>query len=229
MKPFTDFRFLWPPRPTSAVTPMQIAFFERRGYQAQFKLNGTCVVIGIGPDDCSCPIHLEVWNRHKEPAKWRPPDIRSVLRTMFPFQGWNVFVAELLHSKVSDGPKNTIYIHDLLVQDGVYLIGVNYASRHGLLREAAARVISSDFRDPGESASSIAISDIPGILPVSENVWLALNLPDAGTAFASIEPGGIKEGIVLKNPSAILEDCDKQSANSGWSVKIRYANKAAAF
>ena len=113
--------FLWPPRPEKAIPPDMIPFYERNGYLAQIKKNGTCSVIST--DDNG---NVEFWNRHKELHKaWMAPDYIIEYFKKFPN---STFVAELLHNK-SPSVKNTIYIFDVLIYMGTDLVGETLKDR----------------------------------------------------------------------------------------------------
>lgn len=222
---FTDWRYLWPPRPTSAVLPQSFPYLANQGYEVQFKLNGACAVIGLGPND-----RVELWNRHEEPLQWNAPaEVIRTLRQMFPDRDtWTVLVAELLHSKVKQdngGVRDTLYLHDILVHAGHSLVGMPYAFRHRLIMGAAVWVGETERHlTPGADFNFAALMLTP-------RVWIACNYSGrmAGDLYRSIDPKGIAEGIVLKDMSAALEPCVQESSNSDWSAKCRYATKNLAF
>lgn len=227
-----DFIFSWPPRPTVAITPAQFEFFQRRGFSmTQFKLNGTCSVIGLGPDN-----RLELWNRHQEPLNWTmPPAQHIALRRLLaatdsPY--WTIIVAELLHSKVKVGPRHTLFLHDVLTYAGESMVGYPYSARIGLLQERVALAPMPPERFQDEPDWHDAFSDqLPsrrGYFIVTPRIWVAANLaPSPAEAFQAIAPGnGIREGIVMKRPDAVLEPCIKESANSkSLGVKCRFGTK----
>jgi len=115
---------------------------------------------------------------------------------------WNVFVAELLHSKTPH-IKDQLYIFDQIVADGVQLIGTTFAERQAMLRQRWPNQVSE-----------------PDQLRVHEYVSLAKNYK-AGFAklFSRLKPED--EGLVLKDPNAKLEACVRQDANNSWQVKSR--------
>jgi hypothetical protein len=117
---------VYPPRPEKAVAPQLIAFYEKRGWIAQVKKNGTCslaVVDGEG--------RVEFWTRHWERHRaWTPTE--EVTRYFANFSD-STFVFELLHSK---GPevKDTAYVFDVVRYMGRDLVGVPLAERLELLQ-----------------------------------------------------------------------------------------------
>lgn len=226
MKPFDAFEYLWPPRPTRAVTPAQFDFFERRGWVAQLKLNGTCAIIGLGPDE-----QVELWNRHQQPLNWdMPTAVHGTLRNINMSPKWTVLVAELIHNKVSGGPRNTLFLHDVLVWRGDYLIGETYTERYARLHTRFRTLTGQQYEPtPGEKLACI-----------SENIWLGTMVPgnpeqpgvfremfDAIDAKQQARGGGsiLTEGIVMKDPNARLEPCTRESANDSWSAKCRFGTK----
>jgi ATP dependent DNA ligase domain len=118
--------FLHPPRPTKAIAPSLIGWFESEGYIAQLKKNGTCTVISV--DDRG----FVTWStRHNEGHKaWTPTE--ELTKYFSAFRN-SVFVGELLHSK---GPsvKNTIYLFDVLVYLGRDLVGTTLTHRLEILK-----------------------------------------------------------------------------------------------
>jgi hypothetical protein len=86
-----------------------------------------------------------------------------------------------------------------------------------------------DFKRRGWSDVAIVTQppEISGVLRFTPEIWIAAFLEmSAVEAFKAIgKGGGIREGVVLKNPDALLEPCYKETANSKWGVKTRYATK----
>lgn len=241
MQPYTEFQYLWPPRPTRAVTPDQFEFFERRGWFAQLKLNGKCALIALGPQ-APCNVgghddHVQLWNRHNEKLNWDMPittymTLCNLIEGRAPLTAWTVLVAELLHDKVSGGPKDTLYIHDVLVWRGEYLIGETYEQRYKRLRDRTVKLFVPGFDD--STPEKIAV--------LSEHVWLAamVRATEPGTfgrmfddinARQQARGGGsiLTEGIVMKDPNAKLEPCTRESANDSWSAKCRLGTKNYAY
>ena len=110
MLAYPAYKFLWPPRPEVSTPKEHLGAWERKGYLAQKKRNGTCTLIFAKGDQ------VIFKTRHNTDHKlWVPQNDHIKF-----FQGgasWNVFVAELLHSKVTGGPKHELYIFDQLVSN----------------------------------------------------------------------------------------------------------------
>jgi hypothetical protein len=206
---FEEWRWLWPPRPATAVPATMLNHYEKKGWYAQYKKNGNLAVICIDPDG-----EIEVFNRHQDFMSWSPPDeVCDQLRLKLAVEGeWSVYVGELLHTKARE-IKDTLYIFDVLVLGGELLEGLTY---HERLMRLSLNVV-------GDSAYSH--------LMISENLWLARSF-DSG--FQDLYEGiksadSIDEGLVLKDPNAKLAPCIHQSSNGGWQVKVRYGRKNFAF
>lgn len=207
---YDSYEYLWPPRPDSkrAVPPTMLSFYERRGHLAQIKKNGTCSVITRFPDKS-----VRFMNRHKEEhSAWTPTaSSEHVFRNLD--GGWYVFVAELLHNKVSGGPRNIHYIFDVLVADGEYLVGKTFIERQQILNELFPDTISETF-------SHRVIDD---------HTWVAKLIDEDFSGLFSNLSEAEDEGIVIKNPDAKLESCSRASANTAWQVKCRVPHKNFSF
>jgi len=207
---YHTYSYLYPPRPDNKIAKPQLAFYENRGWWAQKKKNGTCTVVFTkGNDVIFKTRHPDVANGdHK---LWTPQGDHNAF-----FAGrvkWNVYVAELLHSKVSGGPKNELYIFDQLVKDGVQLVGTTFAERQEMLHDEFCGCLAQDEGDQYRIAPRITLA----------------KCFDEGFAemFENLKPED--EGLVLKNPSGVLKPCFKMDSNSNWQAKCRIAHKNYSF
>lgn len=117
---------IWPPRPEQAIAPSLISFYERRGWVAQIKKNGTCTVVSIDHKGV-----VDFKTRHGVPHKaWEPTEDINKYFANFPD---SIFVCELLHSK-HESVKNTMYVFDVLKYRGKDLIGTKFKERQDLLQ-----------------------------------------------------------------------------------------------
>lgn len=208
---YDDYSYLWPPRPDQAVLPTMLPALERQGYAAQIKKNGTCSVIAVTPDK-----GIIAKNRHKEDHKLWSPDLNkmSAFRAL-PGKGWYVFVAELIHSKVP-GLRDINYIHDVLVFDGEYLVGMTQAERH-------AKLVALFNAEKFPQTYSHWVID--------EYTWVARQFTK-GDDFKAIYDNLDKpedEGIVLKLPTKRLGICAKEKSNNAGMLKSRKAHKNYSF
>jgi hypothetical protein len=203
---YESYAYLYPPRPEKAIPPNLFAYYQRKGWVAQAKKNGTCNVIAVSPTK-----ELICMNRHREDQKlWAPTPASTAAFKDLPGTGWYVFVAELLHSKVAGGVRDTNYINDILVDDGKYLVGEKFSTRQDLLQ--------ARFRRGGQ-----AETDSHWL--IDENTWLARNREGKFQQFFDSLDKPEDEGIVLKDPNAALAVCSREKSNVGWSVKSRRTHK----
>lgn len=199
---YTEFSYLWPPRPETKIARPQLEFFRTRGYWAQKKKNGTCTLIFCRGNEIMYRTRHPNLN-NGEHQLWAPSGDHNVF-----FAGrkkWSVFVAELLHSKTKH-LKNELYIFDQLVHDGVQLIGSTFAERQQLLHDQFSGA------DEGDQVR------------VAPRITLAKCFDEGFTElFSALKPED--EGLVLKNPSAVLSACIRQDSNTAWQVKCRIPHK----
>lgn len=193
--------YLFPPRAEHAIPPALLGSYERKGWFAQVKKNGTNSVIFVSPSKDVYAMGRNN-NQHKQ---WQfTPESAAIFKTL-PGKGWNVINAELLHSKVV-GLRDINYIHDILVEDGQYLLGTTYAQRY-------ARLLMLFLKGKEESTPSHFI--------LNNHAWLAKNHRDSFKALFQSLDKPEDEGLVLKNPEGKLAARD----NSGWTVKCRRPHK----
>lgn len=213
--PYDKFSYLWPPRPENAIPPELLNFYEAKGWCAQYKKNGTCGLIFISPEK-----DVTSMNRHKEDHRtW---DLNTYLKMelikRFPEPKWYVLVCEILHLKTPT-IKDTIYVFDVLVWQGVFLFDSTFLERAALLDE---RLITKKVKEE----NSHYILDPEG----NGKIWYAKrffgNLFNMWMAISDIK---IDEGLVLKNPDGKLGGCMRAKDNSNWQVKCRKAHKNYSF
>lgn len=119
---------IFPPRPTQAIAPGMIPFYEERGYVGQLKMNGTCLVIPVANDKC------RFFNRHGSLVNWTPPS--DIVEYFQKFDD-SIFIGELLHHK-HPSVKNTVYLFDIIQFAGTSLVGMALAERLQLLHNMPA-------------------------------------------------------------------------------------------
>lgn len=206
---YDAYRYLWPPRPENAAPPALIGFYERRGWTAQIKKNGTCTVIFARGHD------VIFKTRHNDDHKlWSP--LPHHIEAFQARPDWNVYVAELLHSK---GPqlKNHLYLFDILMSDGAQLIGATLAERQEILRD----------RFPSPKADILGSRAGLGARMISEHISQAETITNPQRAWSNLGP--LDEGLVFKNPAAKLAPCATPTANSTWQIKVRRPHKNYSF
>jgi len=198
---YEAYSYLWPPRPETKIPPDLMRFYQDRGWWAQVKKNGTCTVVFARGSS------VVFKTRHDDDHKaWTPsPEVTA------PFLGrpdFNVYVGELLHSK-GVGVRNHLYLFDMLVNDGEHLSGVSFADRQAILRERFPIIGDQSQGLAGVGANMITrnVSMAQCYALGFDRVWTELGVND--------------EGIVLKDPAALLRPCISAVANAGWQVKCR--------
>lgn len=206
---YDEWKYLYPPRPESAVTCDMIPMYEKRGWVGQYKKNGTCAVVGIGPDRS-----FHWMNRHQDKLKWEPTEkIAGLMWEMFGSSSWTVLVAELLHSKVKD-IRNKLFVFDYIVLDGSYALGTQFQEREKILRDRFEPYLQAESRSHWLA---------------SEDIWLAKTMHgNLEQVFKSVHREE-DEGLVLKNPEGFLRDCERERTNGHWQVKVRHPKKNYAF
>ncbi len=137
--------------------------------------------------------------RHNEPNKAWTPT-EEIKRHFANFPD-SVFVGELLHSKHAS-VKNTIVLFDVLKYLGASLVGKTLLERLEILR---------------------------GVHPLLPSVQLIDTYHEGLTGLFHSLSDPLDEGLVLKNPKAVLRDCMRNGLNSGWQVKVRKPHKNFSF
>jgi len=191
-------KYIFPPRPETAINPSQLSYYEKRGWIGQIKKNGTCVVINIDNG-------VEVWNRHEQKLKYDMPEGMNKLLRDIPDR--TILVGELLHFKTKH-LKNTLYLFDILVHADDSLTGMLLNDRLAIL----------------ESLLPATNGIGPGYLNYGWGVWMSRPIKDFDKTFKSLSSDE-DEGLVLKNPTGKLKDGDKPNSNSLWQVKCRRPTK----
>lgn len=207
MTTYNSYRYLWAPRPETKIAVPMLGFYEKRGFWAQTKKNGTCTLIFARRNEIIYKTrHPDVHDG--DHRLWRPEGDHNAF--FAERQKWNVYVAELLHSKVTGGPKNELYIFDIIVSDSVELTGTTFGERQALLHDRFTG------KDEGDQ------------IRIAPRITLAKCI-DEGFAerFKHLKPED--EGLVLKDPNAKLKPCLKIDSNAGWQVKCRIPHKNYSF
>lgn len=194
---------MWPPRPEKAITPDMFRFYEKRGWLAQPKLNGTASVLTVTDGVVSAI------NRHQQLHKAWTPNMQKL--TSIANLGNAVVVAELMHNKVP-GMKDTHYIHDILSLNNQSLVGSTYCDRLEMIH----KLMRPKYEDSFWSA-------------VDDTTLVARLYSDITQLFSSTMSSVFVEGVVIKDPKSKLAICSRPSANASWSVKCRKPTKNYSF
>ncbi len=200
---YDRYQYLWPPRPESKIPVSMTGFYDKRGWASQAKLNGTCSVIFTDGTECI------IKTRHDEDHKaWAlKQEHKDFFNSTAKLGKWNVFVAELMHNK-SPLLKDMLYVFDILVHDGVQLTGSTFADRQALL----ADIIPGEEQDLWYEHS--------------KHIVRARNHTGASKAlYERITATPYVEGLVMKDPNAKLDLCNREGNNTSWQVKCRKVTK----
>lgn len=193
-----------PPRAEKAIRPDLLPFYEGRdGWIAQIKKNGTYLIVVIKTDG------LVFYTRHGDhPKAWKcPPRIEATLMRLASNNGPSVLCAELMHSKVP-GIRDTLYFHDIMVEQGEPLRGTTYAQRYSKLQSLL-----------------FSLNDAPVLSKfewgVAEGIFLLRNIrSDFLQTFQELS-NVEDEGLVLKNQYIRLH----RWTDDSWTKKSRKETK----
>lgn len=202
MTTYDKFVYMFPPRPSNAVLPSLISFYENRGWIGQIKKNGSCAVWAVSPDK-----QFIVMNRHNSPfTNWSLDYANYEAFKALPDK-WFVFAGELLHHKTKN-IKDVFYIFDILVNNGEQLIGSKFYERSNILSGMFATTVEEDHS-----------------YKISNKLWLAKNYDIGLNNLYNNLLDPSDEGLVLKDPNSLLSPCFHSDSNTNWMVKIRKAHK----
>ena len=151
---------------------------------------------------------IDMWNRHQSHHlnyNVQPWFVEHILSTLKPVGKWLVIDGELLHCKDAS-VKNTIYLWDVLVYNGEYLVGMSYGDRYALL----------------QTLFKVPIIEEPFMAKVSENIWLARNIkPEQYDEAWKLTAISYIEGLVFKRLDGKLAPGIREQNNSDWMVRCR--------
>lgn len=201
---YDSFHYIYPPRAVKALPSNFLSIYEKAHWWAQYKLNGTNSVIFVSPEK-----ELTAMNRYKDFHKaWAFTGESSKMFKSLPGEGWWVFNVELMHSKTPH-IKDTNYIHDVLVANGMMLSNTTYRERYEFMYSIFQSKIQSE-----ETSHYV----------LNKNTWLAKNHTIGFNELFNSMDKEEHEGLVLKNPSGrwIPGKVD-------WLVKIRKNHKNFSF
>jgi hypothetical protein len=199
---YTQYKWIAPPRAETAIPPNLLGFYEKKGWLAQIKKNGTNNVIFIGPDQ------IIAKTRHNDDHKqWKfTPESIGIFQRLQKDHSWLVLNAELLHSKTPN-IKDTNYIHDILVCNSVKLARETYRARYNILAKILSKFIV------GETDHYYTLND---------KTFLAKNFLKGFKPLFNTLENPEDEGLVLKNPNGLISD-------KVWTVKCRKQHKNYSF
>lgn len=199
---YDKYMYVWPPRPEVKIPVSMTNFYDKRGWMSQAKLNGTCTVIFTNGKECIFK------TRHNDDHKaWVPKQEHIDFFKGTSKGNWNVFVAELMHNK-SPLLKDMLYVFDMLVHESRHLTGRTFAERQALLE----RTIPGAEQDLWHEHSK-------QIVRARNHIGTSKALYERITAVPYVE------GLVMKDPKAKLDLCNREGNNTSWQVKCRKVTK----
>lgn len=222
MIPYTSFRYLFPPRPENALPASTLHEYDNGKFLAQPKLNGDCMLVFTNG------IETHIRDRHnKEFNKALSTKLLPHLKKLHKESSdgrtnkWMVLVGEyMIKSK-----KNTLgetwnekfVIQDIIVFDGVQLIGKTFQQRQELLDDLY-----------GTSTSPLPGAYIDNFLYATEfpEVYRVRNFYTSFDAlWKELVVTDMYEGLVLKVMNAKLENGSSQKNNTHTQLKFRKQTK----
>lgn len=199
-------KYIFPPRPAIVAPSSGLKTYERMGFIAQPKMNGSCSVLLLDGSTA------KAMGRHNN-VLTRELISEEDLKRLHRGAGDMVLVGEYLNKSQKDfqnRPLVGFVIFDILVYSGKHLLGTTFLQRQELL----------DTLFPFGNSYDAFIDN------VGPNTYRAKNFT---SNFESLWKEAIKiqmyEGFVLKRPSGILENGFKESNNTGWQLKMRKPTK----
>jgi hypothetical protein len=197
---------IYPPRPKNAVPASYLHQYEGKSMLGQPKLNGSQGVLYMESKSV-----LQFMNRHKQ-IMTNVKMSKSEFGSLYSGKGQMILCGEYLNKnkKHIDGKdfNHKYIIFDILMYDGVHLLGKTFEERQKLLDRLFPN--RTDFDGFIEK------------LDDHENVYRVKNFYNSfKELYDKLTPIDMYEGLVLKKKRARLEDGRKQDNNSLSMLKFR--------
>jgi ATP-dependent DNA ligase len=209
MPKYTNFKYLYPPRPKNAVSPEDLDFWDNNTLIAQPKMNGSnCIIFTNGED-------FFVMNRHKQRLT-NFKITRGELSEIYRGDGeWMIINGEYMNKSQNDENKKVfnhkLVIFDILAYNGEYLVGSTFSERVELLDKIYGKNECEKYY----------------LYSISDNVYRVKSYTNN---FKKIFDEFIKihmiEGLVMKRSNAKLEAGLTESNNIKSQIKCRKPTKS---
>jgi ATP-dependent DNA ligase len=208
MAKYSNFRYIYPPRPKNAISFEDLNFWDNGSLIAQPKLNGSnCLIFTNGER------HI-IMNRHNQRLtnfQLSSDEIKSI------YHGdgeWMIINGEYMNKSKSD-ENNQVFNHkfvifDILTLGGDYLVGKTFKERIDILDDLYGKVDS-------EKEYLYKITDNIYRVKSYESNFLDL--------FNKLTPIDMIEGLVMKRASARLEIGSNELNNVKSQLKCRKSTK----
>jgi hypothetical protein len=201
---YTNYRYLYPPRPKNAIIPEDLKFWDNGTLIAQPKLNGSnCVIFTNGED-------FFVMNRHRQRLSNFKID-NSELSKIYRGEGeWMIINGEYMNKSKSDENEKVfnhkLVIFDILAYNGDYLVGSTFSERVELL----------------DKIYGVVNSEKDYLFSVTDNIYRVKSYnDDFSNIFNKFIEVDMLEGLVMKRSNAKLEAGLTESNNIKSQIKCR--------
>jgi hypothetical protein len=206
MADYTSFKYLYPPRPQTKVPATGIETYERMGFWAQPKLNGSCALLFTNGEKAF------FMGRHKDTFS-RQLIASEDLKSLHLGGSWTVLVGEYMNKSQKDS-KGRVFngkfvIFDILVYRGEYLLRSTFQQRQEILDNAWKTSSYDDY-----------------LYQINDLFYRVKNITSGfASQWDKITQISMYEGFVIKRPGGKLESGYHPNNNTGWQVKCRKPTK----
>jgi ATP-dependent DNA ligase len=205
-RPYKNWMYIYPPRPEYVISLDTLAKVDNgTEFLAQCKLNGSCAVIWIKPDE------IIIKNRHNDDLSNFKLN-NSELKNLNKDDEYLVLVGEYMN-KSKKNRNNEVWNHkfvifDILVQNGMYLLDTTYEERIKILDDMFGVVEYDDY-----------------LYKVSDNIYRVKTFK---TNFVNLWNEIVKidmlEGLVLKKSNSKLERGTREKNNLSYKCRKETKN-----
>jgi hypothetical protein len=222
MSPYDSFRYIYPTRPEQAVPSSELKSYDNGQWIAQPKLNGDCMPIFTNG------IETHVFDRHNKKFSKKitlEPSFGVLHRQTMPSEKpkWMGLVGEyMIKSKKNEHNEvwnEKLVIHDILVYDGMHLLGQTFKQRVLLLDQIYGKEDMILHADGVQKLNFMYSTPVKDVFRVKTYFDL----------FAPLWNDLIKidmyEGLVLKRADAKLEPGNSELNNNLSQLKFRKKTK----
>jgi len=204
MPKYTNFKYLYPPRPKNSVSPEDLKFWDNNTLIAQPKMNGSNCLIFTNGDS------FFVMNRHKQRLtnfKIKKEELSEIYRGN---GEWMIINGEYMNKSKGDEIgkvfNHKLIIFDILVYNGDYLIGSTFSERVNLL----------------DNIYGVTNSEKDYLFSVTDNIYRVKSYnSDFSNIFNKFIQVDMLEGLVMKRSNSKLEIGLTESNNIRGQLKCR--------
>lgn len=226
MIPYNSYRYIFPPRIENSSAPETLENYDNGTYLAQPKLNGDCMLVFTNG------LETVVMDRHKKEFSKTIkmlPTLQKLHRETLTGNNnkWMVLVGEHMAKSQTNAEgkvwNDKFVIFDIIVFDGIQLIGKTFQERQELLdklygKEEIALTKTGAYTDKFLYSTEI------------EDVFRVKSFRDCFSAiWNDLVKIGMYEGLVLKRADAKLENGNTKLNNTNTQMKFRKPTKNYAY